>query len=54
LVFLLILTIDGLATLANSDSTVDIDRSTFFLALLVLSVAQGPGNLFFRSTSPSC
>ena len=45
--FPVILTIDGLATLANSDSTVDIDRSTFFLALLVLSVAQGPGNLFF-------
>jgi hypothetical protein len=46
-VFLVILTVDGLATLANSDRAVDVDRSTFFLALLVLSVAQGPSNLFF-------
>jgi len=46
-IFLVILTADGLATLANSDRTVDIDRSTFFMAIIVLSVAQGQSNVFF-------
>ena len=45
--FLVILTIDGIATLASSDTTVDIARSTYFLALLIPSVAQGTPNLFF-------
>ncbi len=45
--FLAILAIDGLATLANSDRTLEVDRSTFFLLLLILSVAQGPRDLLF-------
>jgi hypothetical protein len=45
--FLVILTIDGIATLANSDTIVEIARSTYFLALLIPSVAQGTPNLFF-------
>jgi hypothetical protein len=46
-IFLVILEVDGLATLANSDLVVSVDRSTFFLALLILSVAQGSHDLFF-------
>jgi len=33
--FLVILTIDGIATLANSDTTVEVARSAYFLALLI-------------------
>jgi hypothetical protein len=43
--FLVILTIDGIATLANSDTTVEVARSAYFLALLIPSVAQGRPNL---------
>jgi hypothetical protein len=46
-IFVIIVAVDGLATLANSDSVVSVDRSTFFLALLVLSVAQGSHDLLF-------
>ncbi|MDG6925470.1 MAG: hypothetical protein JRN09_02840 [Nitrososphaerota archaeon] len=45
-VFLVLVEVDGLATLANSDLFVSIDRSTFFLALVILSVAQGSYDLF--------
>ncbi len=45
LVFLFILEVDGLATLANSDVLVSIDRSVYFLALLILSVGEPSVNL---------
>ena len=41
LLFVLILAVDGVATLTGSDSFVSADRSAFFLALLSLSVARG-------------
>jgi hypothetical protein len=47
LLFVIIVTVDGLATLTNSDSVVSADRSIFFLALLILSVVRGSYNLFF-------
>jgi hypothetical protein len=46
-VFLVIVEVDGLATLANSDLFVSIDRSTFFLALVIFSIARGSYDLFF-------
>lgn len=45
IVFLVILEADGLATLANSDVLVSADRSVYFLALLILSVAEPSLNL---------
>jgi hypothetical protein len=47
LIFLVIVEVDGLATLANSDLIVSADRSTFLLLLLVLSVARSSYDLFF-------
>jgi hypothetical protein len=47
LLFVLIVTVDGAATLLKSDSMVSVDRSAFFLALLALSVARGSQDLFF-------
>jgi hypothetical protein len=46
-IFLVIVEVDGLATLASSDIVVSVDRSTFFLAFLALSVSQGSHGLFF-------
>ncbi len=46
-VFLTLMLVDGLATLSNGDLMVAIDRSTFFLVLLFLSVALGSHDLFF-------
>jgi hypothetical protein len=45
-VFLVILEVDGLATLANSDALVSVDRSVYFLALLILSVGEPTVSLF--------
>jgi len=46
-VFLVLILVDGLATLSNSDLMVSIDRSTFFLVLVFLSVAGDSHDLFF-------
>ena len=47
LLFAVIVMVDGVATLLKSDSSVSADRSAFFVALLVLSVARGSQDLFF-------
>ena len=44
-VFLVLLEADGLATLANIDALVSADRSVYFLAFLILSVAEPTVNL---------
>jgi hypothetical protein len=45
LLFVAIVAVDGIATLVGSDSVVSVDRATLFLALVVLSVAEGPHDL---------
>lgn len=44
-IFLLILVLDAVATIANSDALAAADRSVYFLTLVLLSVTLGPYSL---------